>query len=66
MAVVVLLQSVDVICHVVGFQKSVAHRRDNEVANQRVGVCQCLLDASSIGAVRNVEFCRDFLLRQGN
>ena len=66
MPVVVLLQSVDVTYHVVGFQESVAHWRNNQVPNQRVDICQCLLDASSIGAVSNVEFCRDFLMRQGN
>ncbi len=50
--------------HVSRSQVSVANWRDYQVTNQGIGVSQCLLDAASIGAVGDVQFCRDFLLGQ--
>jgi hypothetical protein len=47
-------------------QKSVPHRWDNKIADQRIGSCQCLLDAACIGAISNVELRGDFLIRQGD
>ena len=44
----------------------VADWRTNQVPNQRIGLCQSLRDTAAIRAVGNVEFCRNFLMRQGN
>jgi hypothetical protein len=45
-------------------QESVAHRRDNKISDQGIGTRQCLLDADCTSAISNVQFCRDFLIRQ--
>jgi hypothetical protein len=38
---------------------SVAYRRDNQVADERVCLINCLLDAGWIGAVGDIQQCCD-------
>jgi hypothetical protein len=43
---------------------AVANWRNNQVADSSIDRTQCLLDTASIGAASDVQFCRDFLMRQ--
>jgi hypothetical protein len=65
-AFVVPGERIHVTGHLCSWQESVAHWRNNQIADQRIGCCQCLLDTATVGAVGNVEFCSNFLMRQGN
>lgn len=47
-----------------GSQESVTYRRDNQIADQRIGRSQSLLYTASVRAVGNVKFCRNLLVRQ--
>ena len=45
---------------------AVAHWRNNQVTDQRIDRRQCLRDTASVGAVGDIQFCSDFLMRQLN
>jgi hypothetical protein len=48
------------------WQKPGADWRNNQVPNQRFGLCQSLRDTASVRAIGNVQLCRNFLICQGN
>ena len=49
-----------------GSQEAVAHWRNNQIPDQSIGRRQCLLNTASVGAVGDIQFCGDFLMRQLN
>jgi hypothetical protein len=49
-----------------GSQIAVAHWRNNQIPDQSIRRRQCLLDTASVGAIGDIQFCSDFLMRQIN
>lgn len=49
-----------------GRQVTVAYWRNNQIPDQSIRRRQRLLDTGSVGAVSDIQFCSDFLLRQLN
>jgi hypothetical protein len=45
---------------------AVANWRNNQVPDQSIDRSQCLLDTASVRPVGNVQFCRNFFMRQLN
>jgi len=45
---------------------AVAHWRNNQVPDRRIGGRQRLRDTASVRTVGDIQFCSDFLMRQLN